>query len=200
MTPGPTQVPPQVLLAQAQPVPYHRGPRYGALLKWCADALRRIMFTSNDVLFFTGSGTLGMESAVVNLCSPGDRILVCDTGNFGERFLKIAKTYGVDAAPLTYEWGQTVQAPDVARRMDEDPSITAAFMQHSETSTGVVNDVEAVARVVKDRPQLLVVDTISGVGAAPLRVDEWGVDVAIGGSQKALMTPPGLCMVTVSQA
>jgi aspartate aminotransferase-like enzyme len=179
---------------------YHRGPRFGRILRECAQALQRIMFTSNDVLFYTGSGSLGMEAAVVNLCSPGDRILVCDTGNFGERFRKIAAAYGVDVTPIEYEWGETVQAADVTNALDADRSITAVFLQHSETSTGVVNDVEAVARAVKHRPQLVVVDTISGVGAAPLRVDEWGVDVAIGGSQKALMTPPGIGFVTVSKA
>lgn len=200
MTPGPVQVPPQVLLETAQPVVYHRGPRFGSILRGCAEALQRIMFTGNDVLFFTGSGSLGMESAVVNLCSPGDRVLICDTGNFGERFRKIAAAYGVEADVIEYEWGHTVRADDVLARLDADPSITTVYMQHSETSTGVVNDVEAVARAVKSRPQLLVVDTISGVGAAPLKVDEWGVDVAIGGSQKALMTPPGISFVTVSEA
>jgi aspartate aminotransferase-like enzyme len=199
MTPGPTQVPPQVLLASARPVPYHRGPGFGGLIKGCADSLRRIMFTGNDVLFFTGSGSLGMESAIVNLCSPGDRILVADTGNFGERFRKIAAVYGVEVTPIEYEWGQTVRADDISNALDKDPSIRAVYVQHSETSTGVVNDVEAVGHAVAPSPALYVVDTISGVGAAPLRVDEWGIDVAIGGSQKALMAPPGICFVTVSQ-
>src|SRR5687767_4157532 len=107
LTPGPTPAPPQVLAASAQPVPYPRSPRYGALLRGCDEALQRILFTSNDVLIFTGSGTLAMESAVVNLCSPGDRVVICDTGNFGGRFRKIAAAYGVEVSPLTYEWGQT---------------------------------------------------------------------------------------------
>jgi serine---pyruvate transaminase len=200
MAPGPTEVPPDVLQAQAREVPYHRGPRFGRILRECCDALRRILFTQNDVLLFTGSGSLGMESAVVNTCSPGDRILVLNTGNFADRFEEIAKVHGVETTVVTYEWGSNAKAEDVERELDKDPSITGVFCQHSETSTGIVNDVEAIGRVVKDRPQLYVVDGISAVGAVPLRVDEWGIDVLIGGSQKALMTPPGIAFVTISKA
>jgi serine---pyruvate transaminase len=199
MAPGPTEVPPEVMQAQLQ-LPYHRGPRFGAVIKGCVEALQRILFTSNDVLLFTGSGSLGMESAVVNLFSPGDRILVLDTGNFGERFRKIAQVHGVDAVAVEYEWGKNAQPADIEKALADDPSIKAVLCQHSETSTGIVNDVEALGAVVKDKPQLFVVDGISGIGASPLRVDEWGIDVLIGGSQKALMTPPGIAFLTVSQA
>jgi aspartate aminotransferase-like enzyme len=199
MAPGPTEVPPEVLQAQLL-LPYHRGPRFGATIQACVDALQRILFTKGDILLYTGSGSLGMESAVVNLCSPGDRILVLDTGNFGERFRKIAQVYGVDVAAVEYEWGANAKPDDIVRELDADPSITGVFCQHSETSTGIVNDVEALGAVVKDRPQFFVVDAISAVGAAPLRVDDWGVDVCIGGSQKALMTPPGIAFLSVSQA
>ena len=199
MAPGPTEVPPEVLQAQLE-LPYHRGPRFGAVIQRCVDALQRILFTKSDVLLFTGSGSLGMESAVVNLFSPGDRILVCDTGNFGERFVKIAQIYGVEPVVISYEWGRNAQAADVAKALSQDASLKAVLVQHSETSTGIVNDIEAIGRVVKDAPQLFVVDGISGVGAAPLRLDEWGVDVLIGGSQKALMTPPGIAFITVSDA
>jgi len=198
--PGPTEVPVDVLQAQAREVMYHRGPRFGAILQGCIDALQRILFTRSDVLFYTGSGSLGMESAVVNILSPGDRILILNTGNFADRFETIAKIHGVSTTVVTYEWGTNAKAADVERELDADPSITAVFVQHSETSTGIVNDVEAIGRVVKDRPQLYVVDGISAVGAAPLRVDDWGIDVLIGGSQKALMTPPGIAFVTVSAA
>jgi serine---pyruvate transaminase len=199
MAPGPTEVPPAVLQAQLE-LPYHRGPRFGAVIQQCIDALQRILFTKNDVLLYTGSGSLGMESAIVNLFSPGDRILVLDTGNFGERFRKISEIYGVDAVAIEYEWGKNAQAPDVEKALADDPSIKAVLCQHSETSTGIVNDVEAIGRVVNDKPQLFVVDGISGIGASPLRVDEWGIDVLIGGSQKALMTPPGIAFLTVSGA
>lgn len=200
MAPGPTEVPPDVLQAQAREVPYHRGPRFGAILRDCCDALRRILFTRNDVLLYTGSGTLGMESAVVNLLNPGDRILVLNTGNFADRFQEIAKVHGVETKVVEYEWGGNANAADARRELDADPVIRAVFCQHSETSTGIVNDVEAIGAVVKDRPQLFVVDAISAVGAAPLRVDAWGIDVCIGGSQKALMTPPGICFVSISPA
>lgn len=200
MAPGPTEVPPEVLQAQSKEVPYHRGPRFGAILRGCTEALQRILFTKSDVLLFTGSGSLGMESAVVNVCSPGDRILVLNTGNFADRFEQIAEVHGIEAKSVVYEWGANAKASDVERELDRDPTIKAVFCQHSETSTGIVNDVEAIGRVLKDRPQLYIVDGISAVGAAPLRVDDWGIDVLIGGSQKALMTPPGICFVTVSPA
>jgi aspartate aminotransferase-like enzyme len=188
MAPGPTEVPPAVLQAQLE-LPYHRGPRFGAVIQGCVEALQRILFTKSDVLLFTGSGSLGMESAVTNLFSPGDKILVLNTGNFADRFAKIAEIWGIEAVQITYEWGCNAQAADVEKALADDDSFKAVLCQHSETSTGIVNDVEAIGRVVKDRPQLFVVDGISGVGAAPLRLDDWGIDVLIGGSQKALMTP-----------
>jgi len=117
MAPGPTEVPPDVLQAQAREVPYHRGPRFGAVIQGCIDALQRILFTKNDVLLLTGSGSLAMESAVVNLCSPGDKILVLDTGNFGERFRKIAKIYGVEAVAVEYEWGTNAKPEDIEREL-----------------------------------------------------------------------------------
>jgi aspartate aminotransferase-like enzyme len=199
MAPGPTEVPPAVLQAQLE-LPYHRGPRFGAVIQQCVDSLRRILFTKNDVLLFTGSGSLGMESAVVNLFSPGDKILVLDTGNFGGRFRKIAQIYGIEAVAVEYEWGENAKPEDITKALGADPDIKAVLCQHSETSTGIVNDVEALGRVVKDKPQLFVVDGISGIGASPLRVDDWGIDVLIGGSQKALMTPPGIAFLTVSEA
>ncbi len=199
MAPGPTEVPPEVMQAQLQ-LPYHRGPRFGAVIRGCVEALQRILFTSNDVLLYTGSGSLGMESAVVNLFSPGDKILVLDTGNFGERFRKIAGIWGLDVVAVEYEWGDNAQPADITKALADDPSIKAVLCQHSETSTGIVNDVEALGAVVKDREQLFVVDGISGIGASPLKVDEWGIDVLIGGSQKALMTPPGIAFLTVSAA
>ena len=176
MAPGPTEVPPDVLQAQAREVPYHRGPRFGRILRECCEALQRILFTRSDVLLFTGSGSLGMESAVVNLLSPGERILVCNTGNFADRFEEIAKVHGIETKSVVYEWGANANAADVERELEADPTIKAVFCQHSETSTGIVNDVEAIGAVVKERPQLLVVDAISAVGAAPLRVDDWGID------------------------
>jgi aspartate aminotransferase-like enzyme len=198
MTPGPTPVPAEVLLAQGSPIVYHRGPGYAAVLRECTEGLQWLMNTSNDVLTYTASGSGGMESAVVNLFSPGDRVLVVSVGNFGERFQKIATAYGLDVKLLEYDWGQVAKAEDVKAALE--PDLKGVLIQHSETSTGVVNDIEAIGAVVKDHPALFVVDTISGLGATPLLVDEWGVDVAIGGVQKGLMMSPGIAFVSVSDA
>ena len=198
MTPGPTPVPAEVLLAQGSPIVYHRGPGYAAVLRECTEGLQWLMETSNDVLTYTASGSGGMESAVVNCFSQGDRVLVVSVGNFGERFVKICKAYGLDVKLLEYEWGQVAKAADVKAALE--PGINGVLIQHSETSTGVVNDIEAIGAVVRDHPALFIVDTISGVGATPLKVDEWGIDVAIGGVQKGLMMSPGIAFVSVSDA
>jgi len=196
MTPGPTPVPAEVLLAQASPIVYHRGPGFGAVLRDCIEGLQWIMQTRNDILTFTTSGSGAMESAVVNCFSPGDKVLVVSVGNFGERFQTICKTYGLDVTVIDYEWGKTAKAADVAAALT--PDTKGVLIQHSETSTGVVNDIEAISKVVKDHPALFIVDTVSGLGASPLKVDEWGIDVAAGGVQKALMMSPGIGFVAVS--
>lgn len=198
MTPGPTPVPAEVLLAQASPIVYHRGPGYGAVLRECTEGLQWLLGTRSDVLTFTSSGTGGMESAVANCFSSGDRVLVVSVGNFGRRFAKICNAYGLEVKLLDYEWGEVARASDVAAALE--PGIKGVLIQHSETSTGVVNDIEAVAAAVRDHPALLIVDTISGAGASPLRVDDWGIDVAIGGVQKAIMMSPGIAFVSVSEA
>lgn len=198
MTPGPTPVPPSVLSAQGGPIVYHRGPGFGAVLRECTEGLQWLLGTRNDVLTFTCSGTGAMESSVVNLFSPGDRVLVVSVGNFGKRYRLICEGYGLKVKLLDYEWGKTAKAAEVAAALE--PDIKGVLIQHSETSTGVVNDIEAIAAVVRDHPAILVVDTISGAGAVPLRVDEWGVDVAVGGVQKALMMSPGIGFVSVSPA
>ena len=198
MTPGPTPVPPEVLLAQGSPIVYHRGPGYAEVLRECTEGLQWLLNTSNDVLTYTSSGSGGMECAVVNCFSPGDRVLVVSVGNFGERFAKICKSYGLDVKLLEYEWGQVAKAADVAAALE--PGLKGVLIQHSETSTGVVNDIEAIAAAVRDHPALFIVDTISGLGATPLRVDDWGIDVAIGGVQKGLMMSPGIAFVSVSEA
>jgi aspartate aminotransferase-like enzyme len=199
MTPGPTPVPPEVLLAQGSPLVYHRGPGYGELLKEVTEGLQKILQTKSDVFVFTSSGTGGMESAVANLLSPGDRVVVPVAGYFGERFAKMAKAFRLDVRTIDYEWGSAVQATDVRAAMEEAPT-KAVLMQHSETSTGVIHDVEEVGAVTKPLGALLVVDVISSLGAVPYAGDDWGVDVAVGGSQKALMMTPGLAFVSVSDA
>ncbi len=198
MTPGPTPVPPEVLLAQASPIVYHRGPGYGALLREVTEGLKYVLQTENDVVVYTSSGTGGMESAVANLFSPGDRVLVVSVGYFGDRFVQICKAYGLDVRVLEYQWGQVARAEDLARALEREGPVKAVLCQHSETSTGVVNDVAALGAVCREAGVPLVVDAISGVGAVELKTDAWGVDVAIGASQKALMGSPGIAFLSVS--
>ncbi len=197
MAPGPTPVPPEVFLAQGSPLVYHRGPGYGALLREVTENLQRAYRTKNDVVIFASSGTGGLESAVANLFSPGDRVVVPVAGYFGERFAKIAKAFGQDVRTIDYEWGREVEADDVRRALEEQPA-KAVLMQQSETSTGVIHDVEAVGRVTRHAGVLLVVDVVSSLGAVPYDGDGWGVDVAIGGSQKAFSATPGLAFASIS--
>jgi len=197
MSPGPTPVPPQVLLAQGSPLVYHRGPGYGDLLREVTENIQRMMRTSSDVLVLTSSGTGGLESAVANLFSPGDRVVVPVAGYFGERFGKIARAFGLDVREIPYDWGRAVRAEDVKAALDEAPT-KGVLLQHSETSTGVIHDVEAVGRATREANALLVVDGISSLGAVPYEGDAWGVDVCVGGSQKAFSATPGLAFVSVS--
>jgi aspartate aminotransferase-like enzyme len=198
MTPGPTPVPPAVLLAQGSPLVYHRGPGYGDLLREVTEALRTIMKTTGDVFVFTSSGTGAMESAVANLFSPGDAVVVPVAGYFGERFAKLAGAFGLDVKTIDYEWGQAVKPQDVAAAL-AGSNAKGVLMQHSETSTGVIHDVEAIGQITRHAGILLVVDVISSLGAVPYEGDAWGVDVAVGGAQKALMATPGLGFVSVSE-
>jgi aspartate aminotransferase-like enzyme len=198
MSPGPTPIPPQVLLAQGSPIVYHRGPGYGDLLREVTEGLQEVMKTRSDLLIFTSSGTGGLESAVANLFSPGDRVIVPVAGFFGQRFAKIATAYGCQVRAIDYQWGQAVRPEDVRAALAEGPT-KAVLCQHSETSTGVIHDVEGIGRVTKEAGALLVVDIVSSLGAVPYDGDAWGVDVAIGGSQKAFSASPGIAFVSVSQ-
>ena len=199
MTPGPTPAPPEVLAAVAQPVIHHRGPDYKKLYAECLARLREVFRTESEVLLFGASGTGAMESAVANLCSPGDPVLVVSAGYFGERWVKLAKAYGAEVDHLRYAWGEIPSADDVAARLNERPA-TAVFLTQSETSTGVVSDLQPFATVAREAGALSVVDAISSLGAVPLETDAWGIDVVAAGAQKALMTPPGLAMVSASEA
>jgi aspartate aminotransferase-like enzyme len=199
LTPGPTPVPPEVLAATAAPVLHHRGPDFKALLAETLARLQQVCRTENDVLLFTASGTGAFESAVANLLSPGDRVLAVSQGEFGERWQKLATAYGADVIPLAYEWGETPRAEDLAAALAETPAETV-FLVHSETSTGVVADIQSLAAPAREAGALVVVDAVSSLGAVPLETDAWGVDVVVSGSQKALMTPPGLALATVSSA
>jgi aspartate aminotransferase-like enzyme len=196
-TPGPTPVPPEVLAAAAAPPIHHRGPDFKELLARTLERLKQVCRTDHDVVLFTASGTGAFESAVVNLLSPGERVLAVSAGEFGERWAKVAGAYGCDVETLAYEWGETPRPEDLERRLGETGA-EIVFLVHSETSTGVVADVQAFAAVARDAGAMLVVDAVSSLGAVPLETDDWGVDVVVSGSQKALMTPPGLSLAAVS--
>jgi aspartate aminotransferase-like enzyme len=199
-TPGPTSVPPEVLAALAEPVVHHRGPDYRALFGECLERLRAVFRTEHEVLLFSSSGTGAMESAVANLCSPGDRVIVVSAGAFGERWRALASAYGADVQAVEYEWGETPQVDDLAARLNEVGGAKAVYLTHSETSTGVVADVQALAAAARAAGALVVVDGVSSLGAVPLETDAWGIDVVASGSQKALMTPPGIGLASVSAA
>lgn len=199
ITPGPTPVPPEVLSALSEPVIHHRAPRFTEILKEVVAGMKYIYQSENDVIVFSGSGTGAMESAVVNLVNPGDHVLVASVGNFGERWIKLARTWGAEVTALEYEWGTKAVPEDIEAALAADPSIKAVYVEHSETSTGVLNDIKAIGAIVAKTPAVLVVDAISGLGASDLKTDEWQVDVCVSGSQKALMVPPGLAYVSVSE-
>ncbi len=199
MTPGPTPAPPEVLAAIAQQVVHHRGPDYKKLYAECLGRLREVFRTESEVMLFGVSGTGAMESAVANICSPGERVLVVSAGYFGERWAKIAAAYRADVDHLRYAWGEIPSPDDVATRLSERDA-TAVLLTHSETSTGVVSDLQSFAAVVREAGALSVVDAISSLGAVPLETDAWAIDVVASGAQKALMTPPGLAMVSASAA
>ena len=199
MTPGPTPAPPQVLAAIGQPVLHHRGPDFKQLYAECLGRLRTVFRTESEVLLFGGSGTGAMESAVANLCSIGDRVLVVSAGYFGERWAALARAYGADVDHLRYAWGEIPSADDVAARLRERPA-NVVYLTHSETSTGVVSDLPPFAAAALEAGALSVVDAISSLGAVPLETDDWRIDVVASGAQKALMTPPGLAMISASGA
>jgi aspartate aminotransferase-like enzyme len=199
LAPGPTPVPPEVLLAMAQPVMHHRTPQFEAIVAEVQDGLRRLFQTAQDVLILAASGTGGMEAAVANTASPGDRALVVNGGKFGERWGKIARTYGLEVTELKVEWGRAVEPDAVARALAEHPDTRLVLVQASETSTTALHPVGALARLTRARETLLVVDGITAVGVLDLPMDALGIDVLVTGSQKALMLPPGLAFVALSE-
>ena len=198
LTPGPTPVPPEVLKALAAPVLHHRSPDFAAVFTLAQERLREVFRTANDVLVFTASGTGAFESAIVNLLSPGDRVLAVSQGEFGERWQAMARALGCDVVPLAYAWGERPRPEDLERALAESGAETV-FLVHSETSTGVVCDLEPLLAACAAAGALSIVDAVSSLGAVPLETDAWGADVVVTGSQKALMTPPGLGFAAVSE-
>ena len=199
MIPGPTPIPTRVLAAMNHDMIGHRGPLFSAVMKEVMELLRWAYDTKNEIFIYPSSGTGGMEVAVVNTLSPGDKVIVLNIGNFGSRFVKICKAYGVDVNDVKFERGKPADPAVLEAELKKGP-VKAVLLQQNETSTGVLNDVEALAKTVrKNQPDaLIIVDAVSGMMAAPLKTDEWDLDVVVSGSQKAFMVPPGVAAVSIS--
>jgi aspartate aminotransferase-like enzyme len=198
--PGPTPLPDEVLQSMTKQMINHRGPEFGQMLNEITGELKQLFQTKADIFLLTGSGTGGLETAVVNVLSPGDKVLSISIGVFGERFAAIAEQFGAEVVPLRSEWGKAADPDAVRQALNSEPEIKAVLVTHNETSTGVTNDLAAISSVVKEFDKLLIVDAISSLGSINMPVDDWHVDVAITGSQKGWMVPPGLAMVSVSEA
>jgi len=198
MTPGPTPIPEEVLAEHARPLMHHRSPEFSKVFTETTDKLKKLFKTENDLFILTSSGTGAMEAALVNAFSRGDKIIVANIGNFGERFKKIGNKYGLEVIALDYEWGDSCNPEDIKKALEGDPAIKGVAVQFSETSTGAINDIKSIGNIVKDYPAILIVDGISGIGASDLRTDEWNLDIVIGGSQKALSAPTGIAFISVS--
>ena len=199
MTPGPTAISEEVLLEHARPLMHHRSPEFSKIFIEVTEKLKKLFKTQNDLFILTSSGTGAMEASVVNFFSTGDKVLVASIGNFGERFKKICTRYGLNVIALDYEWGDAANPDDIKNALDDNPDIKGVLLQFSETSTGALNDIETIGNIVKKYPAILIVDAISGLGASNLETDNWGLDVVIGGSQKALSAPTGVAFISVSE-
>ena len=197
--PGPTPCPDEVLQAMARPMINHRGEEFGRILHEVTAKLKQLFLTKGDVFLLTASGTGGLEAAVVNTLSPGDKVLSVEVGVFGERFSTIARQFGAEVIPISVEWGRAADVADIRRALASEPKIKAVLMTHNETSTGMTNDLAAISSVVKEFDKLLLVDAISSLGSIELPTDKWGCDVTVTASQKGWMVPPGLAMVSVSE-
>jgi aspartate aminotransferase-like enzyme len=181
----------------ALPVLSHRGPEFRAILGDCIDMLRCVAATKGDVFLFGGSGTAGMEAALANVLSPGDAVLVLICGQFGERFVSIAEGMGAQIDRVEVPWGRAPDAAEVRARLKER-SYRAVVAVHNESSTGVVTDIAAIGALLSGTDTLLIVDSVSGLAGIDVRMDDWGIDILVGASQKALMSPPGLAILTLS--
>jgi len=197
-TPGPAMVPEDVLLAMAHPVDHHRTAQFRAVLEDVTKHLQYLFGTTGTCLTITGSGTCAAEAAIVSCTPPGHKALVCDGGKFGERWGKVCDAFGIANTRYKLDWGHGFKAEGVAKMLDEDTAIDTVIVTHSETSTATVSDVQAIAKLTRQRDMLLIADGITAVGAIPVKMDEWGIDVLITGSQKALMLPPGLGFLGVN--
>jgi aspartate aminotransferase-like enzyme len=198
--PGPTPVPERIRKAMDVPMINHRGPAFAELIGECREGLKWAFQTQHEIVVFPASGTGGLEAAVQNMTSPGETALFVTIGSFGDRFAKLGEVYGADVVRLAYEWGHAADPAEIAEKLDQHPEIRVVFVTHNETSTGVTNDLAPIAKVVKERDRLIVVDGVSSVSSIDLPCDELGLDVVISGSQKGWMLPPGCAFLSASPA
>jgi aspartate aminotransferase-like enzyme len=200
MTAGPTPLPPAVSQVMAEPMVYHRAPAFIEVYARVLRRLKDVFQTANEVQIFTSSGTGALESAAANLVRPGEPTLVASCGKFGERWFELCEAYGAETIHWETEWGRKIDPAELDARLREHDGVEVVFTTFSETSTGVVNDIRELTEVAHRNGALIAVDAVSGLGAVPLPQDEWGVDVVVAGSQKALMAPPGLAFASANEA
>src|SRR4051812_14032073 len=200
MTAGPTPLPPAVSQVMAEPMVYHRAPAFIEVYARVLSRLKDVFQTANEVQIFTSSGTGALESAVANLVRPGEPVLVASCGKFGERWFELSEAYGAETIHWETEWGRKIDAAALEERLTANQGVELVFTTFSETSTGVVNDIRELTEVAHRHGALIAVDAVSGIGAVPLPQDEWDVDVVVAGSQKALMSPPGLGFASANEA
>lgn len=198
MIPGPTPVPPPVQAAMSRPIIGHRGAEFAALIGRVSEKLKKIYQTENEVFVLASSGTGGLEAAIVNVISPGDKVLSLNTGKFGERFGELARGYGAQVEEIEFGWGNDIDLRVVEERLKADPEIKAVLATHNETSTAVVNDINGLGQLVAEHRAVLIVDAVSSMGGTDIKTDQWKVDIMVSGSQKAMMLPPGLAFISVS--
>lgn len=197
--PVPTPLPPEVLQIMTKQMINHRGAEFHDILRAVTDKLKQVFITKNEVYMLTGSGTGGLEAAVVNMLSPGDVVLGVSIGVFGDRFMNIATAFGAKVIPLKFEMGKAADPEAIRKALQAEPQIKAVLVTHNETSTGVTNDLATISKVVREFDKLLMVDAISSMGCVPCPVDEWNLNLVITGSQKGFMAPPGMAMVSLDQ-
>ncbi len=199
LSPGPTPVPEETLSTAAQPVIHHRTPEFSKIFLEVSEDLKYVFQTKQDVYILASSGTGAMEAAIVNTLSPADKVISINAGKFGERWGQIAKAYGLNAVEITVEWGEDFTKEQLKEKLKENPDAKAVLATLSETSSGSVYDIKGYGEVVSKTDAILIVDAISGLGATPCPMDEWKIDVLVTGSQKALMIPPGLAYIALSE-
>ncbi len=199
LTPGPTHIPVEICQALGKPIIHHRTPQFQEALKEVIEGLQYVFQTKNDIYILASSGTGGMEAAVCNFLSAGDKVITVEGGKFGERWTELCKAYGLIPEVITIEWGKAVKAEQIAELLQKNNDVKAVFVTLCETSTGVTTDIKAIADVVKETDAILIVDAVSGLGVVDMQTDNWAVDVAVSASHKGFMLPPGVAFVAVNQ-